>query len=254
MASMQPPRLLDRVRAAARLRHYSRRTERAYVGWIRRFVLFHGKRHPAEMGSAEITAFLSWLATEGQGPRRRRTGRSGCCCSLLFQRLTTMPGISETMARLIVAEIGTEMRRFPTAGHLVSWAALCPGLHESAGKRRSTRTPPGALWLKTNVVQAAWGAVRTRNSYFRAQFVRVKSRRGSKKAIVAVAASMLTAAYSMLRDDVPYRDLSADHFDRRDKAKLTPPPRRPRPRSRPAGRSAPGGLTNVELPSRRSPL
>jgi integron integrase len=66
MASVQPPRLLDRVRAAARLRHYSRRTERAYVGWIRRFVLFHGKRHPAEMGSAEITAFLSWLATEGQ--------------------------------------------------------------------------------------------------------------------------------------------------------------------------------------------
>jgi transposase len=137
------------------------------------------------------------------------------------ERLTTMPGISETMARVVVAEIGTDMTRFPTAGHLVSWAGLCPRLHESAGKRRSTRTRPGAPWLKTNLVQAAWGAVRTRNSYFRAQFVRVKSRRGSKKAIVAVAASMLTAAYYMLRDDVPYRDLGADHFDRRDKAKLT---------------------------------
>jgi transposase len=137
------------------------------------------------------------------------------------ERLTTMPGISATMARVIVAEIGTDMTRFPTAGHLVSWAGLCPRLHESAGKRRSTRTRPGAPWLKTNLVQAAWGAVRTRNSYFRAQFVRLKSRRGSKKAIVAVAASMLTAAYYMLRDDVPYRDLGADHFDRRDKAKLT---------------------------------
>ena len=137
------------------------------------------------------------------------------------ERLTTMPGISETMARVIVAEIGTDMTRFPTAGHLVSWAGLCPRLHESAGKRRSTRTRPGAPWLKTNLVQAAWGAVRTRNSYFRTQFLRVKSRRGSKKAIVAVAASMLTAAYYMLRDDVPYRDLGADHFNRRDKAKLT---------------------------------
>jgi transposase len=137
------------------------------------------------------------------------------------ERLTTMPGVSQTMARVIVAEIGTDMSRFPTAGHLISWAGLCPRLHESAGKRRSTRTRPGSPWLKTNLVQAAWGAVRTKNSYLRAQFLRLKSRRGPKKAIVAVAASMLTAAYYMLRDDVPYRDLGADHFDRCDKTKLT---------------------------------
>lgn len=135
-------------------------------------------------------------------------------------RLTTMPGISQTLARVLIAEIGTDMSRFPTAGHLVSWAGLCPRRHESAGKRLSTRTRPGASWLKTNLVQGAWAAVRTKESYLRAQFLRLKSRRGPKKAIVAVAASMLTAAYYMLRDGLPYRDLGADHFDRRDKAKL----------------------------------
>ena len=136
-------------------------------------------------------------------------------------RLTTMPGVSQTLARVIVAEIGTDMTRFPTAGHLVSWAGLCPRLHESAGKRLSTRIRPSAPWLKTNLVQGAWAAARKRDCYFHAQFLRLKSRRGPKKAIVAVAASMLTAAYHILRDEVPYRDLGADHFDRRDKTRLT---------------------------------
>src|SRR4029077_5156842 len=101
-------------------------------------------------------------------------------------RLITMPGISETAARVIVAEIGFDMTRFPTAGHLVSWAGLCPRLHESAGKRLSTRTRPGNPWLKTALVQVAWVAARTRNTYLRAQFLRLKSRRGPKKAILAV--------------------------------------------------------------------
>ena len=113
------------------------------------------------------------------------------------------------------------MSHFPTAGHLISWAGLCPRLHESAGKRRSTRTRHGNRWLKTTLVQAAWGAVRHHHGgYLRAQFVRLRSRRGPKKAIVAVAASILTAAYHVLRDGVEYRDLGADCFDRRDKAKL----------------------------------
>ena len=141
--------------------------------------------------------------------------------AVAVERLTTMPGVSQTLARVIVAEIGTDMTRFPTAGHLVSWAGLCPRLHESAGKRLSTRTRPSAPWLKTNLVQGAWAAIRARDRYFHAQFLRLKSRRGPKKAIVAVAASMLTAAYHMLRNEVPYRDLGADHFDRRDKTKLT---------------------------------
>jgi transposase len=133
--------------------------------------------------------------------------------------LMTMPGVSDIVAQVIVAEIGVDMSRFPTAGHLVSWAGLCPRNDESAGKRRSTRVRKSANWLKTTLVTAAWAAARKNHSYLRAQFLRIKSRRGAKKAILAVAASMLTAAYYMLRDRVPYRDLGPLHFDRRDKTK-----------------------------------
>ena len=138
----------------------------------------------------------------------------------VVDRLITIPGVSQVVARVLVAEIGPDVSRFPTAGHLVSWAGLCPRLHESAGKRLSTRVRPGTPWLKTTLVQAAWAAVRTKRSYLQAQFLRLKSRRGPKKAIIAVAASMLTAVYHMLTRAVPYHDLGADHFQRRDHAKL----------------------------------
>jgi transposase len=130
-----------------------------------------------------------------------------------------MPGISDIAAQVIVAEIGVDMSRFPSAGHLVSWAGLCPRNDESAGKRRSTRVRKSGNWLKTTLVTAAWAAARKNDSYLKAQFLRLKSRRGAKKAILAVAASMLTAAYYMLRDGVEYRDLGPFHFDRRDKTK-----------------------------------
>ena len=136
------------------------------------------------------------------------------------EHLRTMPGVSDTVARVIVAEVGVDMTRFATAGHLISWAGLCPGLHESAGKRLSTRLRKGTPWLKTTLVQAAWAAVRTKASYLRAQFLRLKTRRGPKKAIMAVAASMLTATYYILQRHVPYQDLGGDYFDRRDKAKV----------------------------------
>jgi transposase len=135
------------------------------------------------------------------------------------QLLTTMPGISDIAAQVLVAEIGVDMTRFPDQGHLISWAGLCPRNDESAGKRRSTRVRKGAPWLKTTLVTAAWAAVRTKNSYLQAQFLRIKSRRGAKKAILAVAASMLTAVFFMLRDGVAYKDLGADHFSRHDKTK-----------------------------------
>jgi len=136
------------------------------------------------------------------------------------ERLTTMPGVSDTVAQAIVAEIGLDMTRFPTAGHLVSWAGLCPRMDESAGKRRSTRLRKGAPWLKTMLVTAAWAAACAKGSYFRAQFQRLKARRGAKKAVVAVAASMLTAAYFMLRDGKPFHDLGADYFDKRDRSNV----------------------------------
>jgi hypothetical protein len=106
------------------------------------------------------------------------------------------------------------MARFPTAAHLVSWAGLCPRNDESAGKRRSTRLRHGAPWLKTTLVQCAWAATRKKASYLQAQFPRLRHRRGPKKAICAVAASILTAAYHMLREGTFYHDLGADHFRR----------------------------------------
>jgi transposase len=133
--------------------------------------------------------------------------------------LTTIPGISEVTAHVIVAEIGVDMTRFPSSGHLVSWAGLCPRNDESAGKRRSTRVRKSGTWLKTALVTAAWAAVRVKKSYLHAQFLRLKARRGAKKAILAGAASMLTAAYPMLRDGVEYQDLGHNYFDRHDKTK-----------------------------------
>lgn len=133
--------------------------------------------------------------------------------------LTTMPGISDLTANVVVAEIGVDMSRFPTAGHLISWAGLCPRSDESAGKRRSTRVRKSGTWIKTTLVTAAWSAVRVKTTYLRAQFLRIKARRGAKKAILAVAASMLTAAYHMLRDGTEYADLGADFLDRQDRSK-----------------------------------
>lgn len=135
------------------------------------------------------------------------------------QLLTSMPGVSDVAAHVIVAEVGMDMSRFATPGHLISWAGLCPRNDESAGKRRSTRVRKGGTWLKTTLVSAAWAAVRVKHSYLRAQFLRIKARRGAKKAILAVAASMLTAAYFILRDAVPYKDLGPQHFERHDAAK-----------------------------------
>ena len=135
--------------------------------------------------------------------------------------LTTMPGLSETTARVLIAEIGTDMSRFPSVGHLISWAGLCPRLDESAGKRRSTRTRQTTPWLKPTLINAAWAATRKKDSYLRAQFLRIKSRRGAKKAILAVASSMLTAVYFMLRDGVEYHDLGAHYFEHRNKEQLT---------------------------------
>jgi transposase len=134
--------------------------------------------------------------------------------------LKTMPGIRDTVAGVIVAEIGDAMGPFPTAAHLVSWAGFAPRLDESAGRKRSTRTRPSAPWLKTTLVQAAWSAARTKDSYFHAQFARVKSRRGPKKAIMAVAASMLTAMYYMLRDGVEFHDLGSQYFTQHDKEQI----------------------------------
>ena len=143
-------------------------------------------------------------AVDGQPPFRE-----------LIPRLCAIPGVSFLSATAILAEIGRDMSRFPTAGHLIAWAGLCPGQNESAGKRKSSRLRRGAPWLKTMLVQCAWAAKRAKNSYYSAQFHRLRSRRGPQKAICAVAASILTAIYHMVKSGAPHRDLGADYFDRR---------------------------------------
>jgi transposase len=130
---------------------------------------------------------------------------------------STVPGVSTLSAQAVIAEIGIDMSRFPTDGHLLSWANICPRNDESAGRRRSTRMRKGGNWLKTTLIQCAWAAKRKNGSYLQAQFLRLRSRRGEKKAICAVAASILTAIYHILKNGTPYQDLGADHFTRRSK-------------------------------------
>ena len=133
----------------------------------------------------------------------------------LIALLCTIPGVSTLAAITILAEIGRDMSRFHTAGHLLAWAGLCPGQNESAGKRKATRLRKGAPWLKTMLVQCAWAAKRKKDSYYRAQFYQISARRGPQKAICAVAASLLTAIYHMLKDGTEHQDLGANRFDRR---------------------------------------
>jgi transposase len=121
-------------------------------------------------------------------------------------RLRTIPGVGVQAAEVIVAEIGTDMTKFPTAGHLASWAGLCPGHDESAGQRRSGTTTKGSQWLRTMLVQVAWAASHTQATIFGATYRRLARRLGKKKALVAVARKILVVAYHLLKDQTDYRE------------------------------------------------
>ena len=131
------------------------------------------------------------------------------------EQVTSVPGVKKVAAEVILSEIGIDMSRFPSVAHLISWACLCPRNDESAGKRRSSRVRKGSVWLKTTLVQSAWAAVKKKDSYLQAQFYRIRARRGDNKAILAVAVSILTAIYHMLKDGTMYHDLGRNYFDRR---------------------------------------
>jgi transposase len=139
----------------------------------------------------------------------------------LLARLDTIPGVARRTAETIVAELGCDMTRFPTAGHAASWVGLCPGNHESAGKRLSGRTRFANRVLRQALVESARGAVFKRDSYLAAQYRRLVKRRGDKKAIVAVAHSTLVIAYHVLRDGQSYRELGGDYFDHLNAQRLT---------------------------------
>jgi transposase len=134
--------------------------------------------------------------------------------------LDTIPGVNRRMAELLLAEIGTDMSRFPSAAHLASWAKVSPGNNESAGKRHTGATGQGNPWLRTALVQAAWAAVKVKKSYLASFYHRLAGRRGAKRAIFAVAHRILTAIYHMLTKRDTYHDLGATYLDERDKTNL----------------------------------
>jgi transposase len=139
----------------------------------------------------------------------------------ILARLDTIPGVDQRTAENVLAELGPDMRVFPTAAHLAAWAGVCPGNHETGGKRLKGTTRHGNRWARRALTEAAWAAKQTRGTYAAAQFRRLVARRGAKRAVVAVAHGLLMAAYYIIRDDVTYRDLGADHFDRLAPAQLT---------------------------------
>jgi transposase len=131
-----------------------------------------------------------------------------------IERLDAIPGADRVVAQALIAEVGLDMSRFPTADHLASWAGVSPGNNESAGKRRSGRTCKGNRWLRRCLSQAAWGASHTKDTYLAAQYRQIARRRGSRRAVIALAHTILVSAYYMLARGTPYQELGADHFDR----------------------------------------
>src|SRR6266508_1308047 len=133
-----------------------------------------------------------------------------------IELLDTIPGVNRRTAEVLLAEIGPDMSRFPTHRHLASWAGLCPGNNESAGKRLTGRTRRGSKWLRTALIESGKAAARSKGSYFSAHYARIKGRRGHGKATVAVAHSILVVAYHVLARSTPYEDLGADYLLQRD--------------------------------------
>jgi len=137
------------------------------------------------------------------------------------QLLQTIPGIGWTVAVVLLAELGADLKAFPSARHLASWAGMCPGNNRSAGRQRSGRTGKGSRWLRAALIQAAWAAARKKDTYLAVQFRRLAARRGRKRAAVAVANSLLHILYAVLKRGKAYEDLGADWFDRQNEKRLT---------------------------------
>ena len=142
------------------------------------------------------------------------------CFSPEIARLDEVPGVDRRVAEVVLAELGRDMNPFPTHRNLSAWAGICPGNEESAGKRRKRRITPGNRWLKRTLVQAAWAASHTKNSYLASQYRRLAGRRGKKRALVAVGHSILVIVYYLLKDGRQYADLGTDFFDRLEPQRL----------------------------------
>lgn len=200
-----PQKLADLARG--RMRQKLGELERALEGPVgphQRFLLRQQLEHLAQLEGL--------LASVSQEIARRLEPYEA-----VLQLLETIPGVGRRVAEQLVAEIGLEMSRFPTAGHLVSWAGMCPGQNESGGKQRSSQTRKGSRWLRSTLVEAARGAARTKGSYLHAQYRRLAGRRGKRRAAVAVGHTILQAAYYIIRDGVAYEELGGQYFEERDR-------------------------------------
>ena len=138
-----------------------------------------------------------------------------------MRRFATIPGVNETAAKAIIAEIGVDMAQFPDQHHLASWAGLSPGTNQSAGKIKSSATTNGNHWLRATLGEAAWAASRTKGTYLAARYRRLAARRGRKRTIVAVSRQILTIAYCLIKRQEDYRELGEDHYDQQRTAHLT---------------------------------
>ncbi len=136
-------------------------------------------------------------------------------------RWLTVPGIKHRLAWTLVAEVGPSVEAFPSAGDLVSWAGVCPGNNKTAGKRKSGTTRAGNPWLRRALCEAAWAASKSKGTYLQAQFRRLAALRGPKRALIAVASSILTAGYYIMQRATTYQELGPDYFDKRNTARAT---------------------------------
>jgi transposase len=193
--------------AQGRLREKIPQLQRAVAGRVDAHPRFMLTEHLAQIDFLETS--LARVSAEIAERRRPVTEA--------VERLDTIPGIGQDLAEALIAEIGTDMSRFPTAAHLASWAGMGPGNHESAGKRRSGRTRKGRPWLRALRVQAAHAGARKKDTYLGAQYRRLAARRGKSRAAVAVGPTMLIIAYHLLRDGTGYHDLGPRYFDERDR-------------------------------------
>jgi transposase len=193
--------------AQGRLREKLPQLERALVGCVgphQRFLVAEQVAHVDVLDeaiarvSAEIAARVRCVADE-------------------LERLASIPGIGRRTAEVLIAEVGTDMDRFPTGAHLASWAGMCPGNDESAGKRRSGQTRKGSPWLRSALIEAARAAGRSKGTYLAAQYHRLAARRGTKRAAVAVGHTILLIVYRLLSEGDIYRDLGERYFDERDR-------------------------------------
>jgi transposase len=180
-----------------------------------------GEHHALLIGlclehTAHLEAAIARLDERVDALVATHTGETGLPFARARDRLDTITGVGKRAAETVIAEIGVDMTRFPTAAHLASWAGLAPGNNITGGRRGSGRTTKGDVWLIDILTQCAWSAARSRNTYLSAQFWRLARRIGKKKAAVAVAHSILVICWHLLTDDADYDDLGGDYFTRRN--------------------------------------